>query len=145
MNKRPWDSHDRYVNGFLKEYKNWTIEVSFRQHTLGCFIIFAKRNVEKISDLNSDELNELKNIMSSMEKALLKLDAFKPDRFNYLQLGNALHRLHFHGIPRYKAKRTFNGEIWIDKAWGHPPIWSKTEASSSLINAIKLLILKQLL
>lgn len=143
MNKRSWDPDGKYKDGNLRSYKNWTLELSFRQHTLGCFIIFSNRDIEKISELSNDELCELKDIMSEMESALLSLDNFKPDRFNYLQLGNALNRLHFHGIPRYKSQRNFNGEIWIDKAWGHPPVWSTVDISSKLINELKKIILKE--
>jgi len=27
----------------LKEYRHWVLEVSYRQHALGCYIIFAKK------------------------------------------------------------------------------------------------------
>jgi len=141
---RIWDPEGKYKEGFLKEYDNWVLEVSFRQHTLGCFIIFAKRKVERISELTIEEFAELKEVMLEIENALSSIETFKPKRFNYLQLGNGLHRLHFHGIPRYESERQFNNITWEDKAWGHPPIWSKTEISAELIVAIKQEILKHL-
>jgi diadenosine tetraphosphate (Ap4A) HIT family hydrolase len=144
MNLRVWDPGGKYKDGFLKEYKYWILEVSFRQHTLGCFIIFCKRNIEKISQLSIGELGELKKVMSKMENTLSSLKAFHPDRFNYLQMGNALHHLHFHGIPRYKSERKFDNQIWIDKSWGHPPIWSKTEAPVETVVRIKEEIFKKL-
>lgn len=134
---RFWDKENKYKEGFVKEYNHWVLEVSFRQHTLGCFIIFCKRQVEKISELNKDELTELGLVMRRLEEALLKNPKFSPDRFNYLQLGNALHNLHFHGIPRYKSNRDFAGKIWKDKAFGHPPIWSSEEVSGGLVLKIK--------
>lgn len=79
---RFWDPKGKYKEGFLKEYKHWVLEISFLQHTLGCFIIFAKRNVERISELNNEELSELKTVMSEIEAAVTK--EFKADRFNYL-------------------------------------------------------------
>ena len=137
---RVWDPQEKYKDGFLKEYNHWIIEVSFRQHTIGCYIIFAKRNVERISELNNEELSELKTVMSEIEAAVTK--EFKADRFNYLQLGNNLHHLHIHGIPRYQTQREFNGQKWIDKTWGHPPVWSNKDASSDLVNTLKKTILK---
>ena len=141
---RVWDPQEKYKDGFLKEYNHWIIEVSFRQHTIGCYIIFAKRNVERISELNKDELSELSKAMGEIENTLIQISEFKPDRFNYLQLGNELHRLHFHGIPRYKTQRNFGGEIWTDKTWGHPPTWSNSEVSKEFVLKIKEKILEYL-
>ncbi|OIP58024.1 MAG: hypothetical protein COX79_03465 [Candidatus Levybacteria bacterium CG_4_10_14_0_2_um_filter_36_16] len=134
---RFWDKEGKYRDGFLKDYQYWSLEVSFRQHTLGCFIIFCKRPIEKISELKDKELIELGLVMKKIEDALLKNPTFKPERFNYLQLGNALHNLHFHGIPRYKTKRDFAGKIWKDETFGHPPIWSDEEVNAELVLEIK--------
>lgn len=144
MLKRIWDPENKYECGFLKEYKYWAVELSFRQHTLGCFIIFSKRKIEKISDLENEEMIELKSVIKKVESAFSNIDIFKPDRFNYLQLGNALHHLHFHGIPRYSSARNFNGKIWVDNAFGHPPAWSKEEVDKNLIKKIKELLLFEL-
>ena len=103
--KRPWDKNNKYTGAFLKEYTHWILEVSYSQHTLGSFIIFAKRSIEKISELESNELLELKTVMCEVENVMGRIDKLKPDRFNYMQLGNALHHLHIHGIPRYKKPR----------------------------------------
>ncbi|OGH77490.1 MAG: hypothetical protein A2301_01645 [Candidatus Magasanikbacteria bacterium RIFOXYB2_FULL_40_13] len=137
MLNRFWDKNNKYTEGFLKEYKHWVLEVSYRQHTLGCYIIFAKRPVEKISELENQEINELKDVMGEIETTLLKIDMFKPDRFNYWQMGNALHSLHFHGIPRYESSRNFNGKEWADKTWGSVPIWSKNDEKHDVVAKIR--------
>ena len=142
MVKRDWDPKNKYKDGFLKEYDHWIVEVSFRQHTLGSFIIFAKRYVEKISDLYEYEIIELKEVMKDMETALSQNLDFRPSRFNYLQMGNALHSLHFHGIPRYMSPRKFQNKIWTDTTWGHPPVWSTTEVEKDLVMEIKKSILQ---
>lgn len=139
---RYWDPQEKYKDGFLKEYKHWVLEVSHRQHTLGSFIIFAKRKIENFSDLNEQEADELPIVMKEIEEVIKKL--FDPGRFNYLQMGNSLHLLHFHGIPRYKNNIEFAGKTWIDKSWGHPPIWKKTEDQIDLVVKIKDVILKEL-
>lgn len=144
MNVRIWDQEGRYKIGFVKEYQHWVLEVSFRQHTLGCFIIFAKRKVEKISALQDKEIIELKKVMKELETTFSKIEDFKPDRFNYLQMGNALHHLHFHAIPRYASPRNFLNKEWKDETFGHPPVWSKTEADKQLILRIKEAFLQKL-
>ena len=74
---RFWDEDNRYVEGFLKEYSHWVLEVSYGQHTLGSYIIFAKSRVERISELRLQDADELIYVMGEMETALSK--TFKPD------------------------------------------------------------------
>lgn len=144
MKDRIWDPNNRYTNGFLKEYRYWALEVSYRQHTLGCFIIFAKRKIEKISELTDLELTELKKVMGEIEKTLTDIPEFRPERFNYWQMGNNLHHLHFHGIPRYSSPRIWNNKKWVDKTYGHPPIWKKSDSPELEIIALQEVITKQL-
>lgn len=145
MLNRIWDPEGKYEGALLKEFKHWAIEVSFRQHTLGCFIIFARRKVERISDLTTEEASELSHVMKEIETALSSSSTFDPDRFNYLQMGNTLHHLHFHGIPRYKKERSFDGKMWKDETYGHPPIWVKDEVSAELVIKLKDSIKKSLI
>lgn len=144
MVSRVWDKENQYKEGLLKEYKHWVLEVSYSQHTLGCFIIFAKREIERISQLTTEEIDELKQVMKNVEGALMDIKEFKPDRFNYLQLGNFLHHLHFHGIPRYKSPRIFNDQKWIDSTWGQPPVWSDTKVGDEVVIKLRELIKKHL-
>ena len=140
MNGRFWDPDGRYSKGEIKEYEYWNLEVSYRQHTLGCFIIFCKRNVERVSSLTKEELNELKNVMKDIEIAVEK--AFGAARFNYFQMGNQLHNLHFHGIPRYSSDIDLLGKTWKDENFGHPPLWVKEEIGDNLVESIRSEVLK---
>ena len=144
MVNRVWDKENKYKEGFLKEYKYWVLEVSHSQNTLGCYIIFAKREIERISQLTTEEINELKDVMKNVEEVLMKTTELNPDRFNYLQLGNILHHLHFHGIPRYKSVRKFAGKDWVDTTWGNPPVWSQTKVGDDLVIKLRKLIKKNL-
>lgn len=137
MTNRIWDPEGKYKEAFVKSYSHWTLEVSFRQHTLGCFIIFANRHIEKISDLENEEIIELKRVMEELEITLSKIETFKPDRFNYLQLGNGLHHLHLHAIPRYANLRNYMNKVWVDTTYGHSPLWTRDESEKSLILGIK--------
>lgn len=137
MPNRLWDKNNKYTEGFLKEYRHWVLEVSYHQHTLGCYIIFAKRPVERISELETQEVDELKDVMGEIEATLSKIDMFRPDRFNYFQMGNGLHHLHFHGIPRYASGRTFDGKEWIDTTWGNVPIWSQNDENHELVARVR--------
>jgi diadenosine tetraphosphate (Ap4A) HIT family hydrolase len=141
---RIWDKEGRYKDGSVKEYQHWILEVSFRQHTFGCFIIFAKRSVGTISALDDAEIIELKTVMQELETTLAGIAILKPDRMNYLQMGNGLHHLHFHAIPRYATVRTFMGKEWHDETFGHPPVWSNTEVEKDLVIKIKEIFLQNL-
>lgn len=137
MVNRFWDKENKYAQGFLKEFKHWVWEVSYRQHTLGSFILFAKRSVERISDLTREELISLGMVMKEVEETLGQIEIFRPDRFNYWQMGNQLHHLHIHGIPRYERPRNFMNREWVDETWGRLPVWKKADDSEELIKAIR--------
>lgn len=141
-NFRIWDPNNQFPEGHIKRFKYWSFEVSYRQHTLGSFLILLNRKAQKISDLTSTELISLGKVMKFAEKILTK--TFKPDHFNYLQLGNSTHHLHFHGIPRYQTKRFFNKKNWIDKNFNLPPVWSYKNVPHALVKKIKLILIKNL-
>jgi len=135
-NVRPWDPNNKYSCGFLKRFTYWTLEVSYRQHTLGCYIIFLNRaGVQLQSDISFAESMELVEVMKMAESAVRM--AFMPDHFNYLQMGNALKWLHFHGIPRYEREREFEEKTWVDPTWGMPPLWCKTDFPSDMITSLR--------
>lgn len=144
MEKRIWDPKGHYIKAFLKQYKYWTLEVSYRQHTPGCFIIFYNKKATKIQELKKDALVELTYVMHEIETTLELIDKLSPDKFNYFQMGNALNHLHFHGIPRYKEKREVFGKTWNDKTFGHPPVWSSKDINDEMVLKVKELILTKL-
>ena len=137
MTNRPWDPENNFPNAVIAESNYWVSEISYRQHTLGCFIIFCKRNVTHISDLSDEEMVDLKHAMKNMENRLSKSPNFQPDWINYWQMGNSLPWLHFHGIPRYKTPRQYAGQKWVDTEFGHPPIWKRQEEEKDLIVEIR--------
>lgn len=144
MISRIWDQNNNYTEGYLKSYKYWTVEISYRQHTLGCFIIFLNRFAERISDVTKEEIEELPMVMKEIENALTSISELQPQRFNYLQLGNAVNHLHIHGIPRYDKPREFLGREWIDPTYGKPPTWTYNNEEHEAVAKIKELILPHL-
>jgi diadenosine tetraphosphate (Ap4A) HIT family hydrolase len=129
---------NNYSEANLKDYNYWILEVSYRQHTFGNFIIFCKREkIENISELRDEELLELKKVLQDIETALLKNSLFKPIRFNYWQMGNKVHQLHIHGIPRYDTPKIFLGRNWVDKDCKIPPVWTYEEQNKETIINIR--------
>jgi diadenosine tetraphosphate (Ap4A) HIT family hydrolase len=135
---RFWDPNNNYPDAVLKEFEFWSVEVSYAQHTFGNFIVFCKRNgVEKLTDLTDEEMLELKKALKEIQEALEKNPTFKPDRFNYWQMGNAVHHLHIHGIPRYKSNREFLGRTWKDQDHTMPACWKTEKEDRNTIIAVK--------
>lgn len=137
MVRRFWDPENKYGEGFIKEYKDWVWEIHYRQPTLGCFIIFSKHHVERFSQLTEPQLASLRDVLKEIEKVYSRIKVFRPDWFNYWQMGNSLPHLHIHGFPRYKKPRFFAGKKWVDKTWGHPPIWSTKDVNHELVVKIR--------
>lgn len=137
---RIWDPSNKYKNAHIKSFTYWTWELSYRQHTLGSFIIFLNRKTQKISELHTDEIKELPKVMAEIEDMYARIPILIPDRINYLQLGNKLHHLHFHGIPRYQSPRNFLNKVYIDISYGMPPIWSTQDVNDEWIFAMKSLL-----
>jgi len=120
------------------------VEVSTCQHTRGCFAVFLRQPKERTSNLSNDEAQDLPVVLRRVETALLSNAFFRPDSFNYLQLGNALHNLHFHRIPRYAQLRVFVGREWIDSSFSMPPLWTFEDVNKELRAEIRQAILQHL-
>ncbi len=130
---RYWDPQGEYKSGKIKDFPFWTMELSYRQHTLGSYILFCHRPIEKITELTSKELLGLQTALREIENIYANISFLIPDRWNYLQLGNAVHTLHIHAIPRYKVLRLFMGKTWIDSHFGKPVLWQMTEYPEEMI------------
>ena len=136
--QRFWDPKNEYPGGLLKEYAHWALEVSYTQHTFGNFIIFCKREgVEQLAQLKDEELLELRSVLQEIQSALEKNPLFKPDRFNYWQMGNFVHHLHIHGIPRYKSDREFLGKVWKDQDHTMLVCWTTEKQDRETIRVIR--------
>ncbi|GAB4147498.1 MAG: hypothetical protein OHK0017_09280 [Patescibacteria group bacterium] len=138
-NNRIWDPENKYSLGNVYSFKHWTFEISFRQHTLACFIFFLNRYAEEIHELTNEEWLQFKKLTKIVD-TLYQNSFFKPDKINYLQLGNKVKHLHFHGIPRYERSINFNGKVWVDRSFGVAPLWTYEEADPNDIIEIKKLI-----
>lgn len=108
---------ENYSESIIKDYKYWTLYVHENQSALGRVYIWCKReNALDLPDANEEEQKELFIILKEVVEILAK--AFSPDMLNYAFLGNVVHHLHCHVIPRYSKPVEFFGQTFIDKAWG---------------------------
>ena len=135
----PYSQNDIFPNDY---WNHWIVSISPRQHKLASYVISAKREVEHIYELELEEIVEFISIVKEMEKTLIEIPAFAPDRFNYLQLGNKQAHLHYHVIPRYASPRQFYEMEWMDDNFGHAPIFTDYRHPQNILDAIRLEIQK---
>jgi diadenosine tetraphosphate (Ap4A) HIT family hydrolase len=140
---RHWDPERQFEGAVLNVYEHWSLEVSWQQHTLGCYILFCRREgVRLMSELEIEEFADLRMAMRHIEEALRRKDGdFRADHFNYWQMGNALPQLHVHGIPRYNGPRSLSRELLgrdvTDSNPGHIPPWSREHISSEQMKKLR--------
>ena len=107
-----------YSKNLIKDYKYWSVYIHENQGTLGRVYTWCKReDALDLPDATKEEQLELFEILRDMVKVITKV--FKPDMFNYAFLGNVTHHLHGHIVPRYAKPLESNGQMFIDKNWGH--------------------------
>jgi diadenosine tetraphosphate (Ap4A) HIT family hydrolase len=104
----------------------WILQLHENQSYLGrCVLILRRDSHGSLVDLRPLEWQHLRRQLSRYQKWMSTV--FKPDRFNYAQLGNTYPQLHVHCVPRYKSPRTWGKRQIADKRWGDN--WSPTPRS----------------
>ena len=100
--------------------KSWTWSVRPAQPTLGSGILSLNRHALHLSDVTTEEMKELGEIIPKLEKAIKS--AFNHNIMNYLMLMMVDHHVHYHVIPRYDGIRQFSGLDWVDNGWPALPV-----------------------
>ena len=99
----------RLLDFEIKKVGSWIISLRPQQPTLGACVITLNRECEKLSSLTEKEGLELSLTFKEVERILAA--TFKPDKINYLALMMVDNQVHFHVIPRYEKKRSFEDVI----------------------------------
>lgn len=125
----------------FNESDHWIWSINENQSYLGRIVMLLKRNSEKsFAQCTKEEWLDLQKQLQLYEEFMNSL--FKPDRYNYSQLGNAYPKTHVHCVPRYKSERHWNNINFIDSRWGEhhapsPPSSLKNEQLYELADWIK--------
>lgn len=101
----------------IKQIGNWNISVRPQQPTIGSLILSLNRRCESLSQLNTEEGEQISLAFVEIEKMLK--NAFAPSLINYLALMLVDHQVHFHVIPRYSNEVVFKNVKYSDKDWPH--------------------------
>ncbi len=105
----------------IRQSDAWTWSLFPNQSYLGRVQFTLRRPCEgSLAQLTPNEIAEFHADLGLFEARLQ--EAFAPDRFNYVQLGNVWPQHHVHGIPRYAEPRQWNGCSVRDENWGGLPL-----------------------
>jgi diadenosine tetraphosphate (Ap4A) HIT family hydrolase len=110
-------SHIPEPRWLILENDTWAALLNTNQSLLGrCFLVL-KRPETDVTALTDADLSSLWSLVRRVTGALT--DAWEPDHFNYAFLMNLDKQVHFHIIPRYRAKREFAGGTYVDPEFGN--------------------------
>ena len=91
---------------------HWRLVLNRNQNLLGKCFLAARRHLEAVPELSSEEWLDLRRQLG-LATRMLDL-AFRPDHFNYAFLQNQDRHVHLHVVPRYADRRTFAGAVFAD-------------------------------
>jgi diadenosine tetraphosphate (Ap4A) HIT family hydrolase len=90
----------------------WIVAVNRNQNLLGKTVLVVNRPVESVTALRPDEWADLHRQIARVTVALDEL--FAPDQYNHAFLMNADAHVHMHVVPRYRAVRSWGGQVFSD-------------------------------
>ena len=109
-----------YLRLKLRQSRHWSWFVHENRSHLGRLVIVLNCKCHgSLTHCTHEEWMSLRPEISLYEDFLL--DLFKPDKFNYAQMGNELEQLRVHAIPRYRSSREWGGIVIKDVRWGQNP------------------------
>lgn len=115
------------------ESKYWFILLAPDQNNLGTCVVALKRDEGDLAGLNSEEWEELSKIVRNLQTALKK--SFNSTMFNWGCLMNSSYlknppnpHVHWHFIPRYRNKKSFEGIIFEDPCFGFSTMKSQKKS-----------------
>lgn len=125
---------------FEGEFWNWSLRP--KQPTIGSSIVSLKRHATTVSDITSEEWNELLYIFKLIEERCKKV--FSHNVINYLMLMLVDKQIHYHVLPRFDSSTDFNGYLYDDKFWPNPIDFSQEQKFLEVSNNLQTLIITAL-
>jgi len=119
---------------FVKELSESYLVLEDHQPTLGWCILLLKDHHEHLGELSKKRAERLFRDVFWTAAAIKK--TLKPVRINYECLGNTLHHIHWHIIPRHKNDPTPLLPVWL---WGKKKLAGKAVSPASRRRLITLL------
>jgi diadenosine tetraphosphate (Ap4A) HIT family hydrolase len=118
-----------YPATLIHEFEHWVVLLRPAQVTLGSLVLAAKSDVTAYGELPQEAFAELKDAVTSIERALRNFVQY--DKINYLMLMMVDPHVHFHIFPRYSLPRTCFAVEFPDSGWPGPPLLASAIQLSS--------------
>jgi diadenosine tetraphosphate (Ap4A) HIT family hydrolase len=118
----------------------WTLYLNEDQGLLGRVYLMLDRPETDVTALTGEEVSALWEATRRVRKALDA--AWEPDHYNFAFLMNQTPQVHWHIIPRYRARREFAGGTFVDPTFGGhygtgPTRTLEPDAYSAIMGAIQ--------
>lgn len=99
--------------------------------------VIATKHVKEVSDLPDDVRQELFEILTVIERTMIR--CMQPDKVNWASLGNMVAHVHWHIVARYVDDAFFPGSIWSQKLRNTDPAVKqiRDEKATEMIECIK--------
>jgi len=105
---------------FVKELSESYLVLQDQQSTRGWCVLLLKDHHEHLGNLPPRRAKRIFEDVLKTAEAIKK--AFRPVRINYECLGNTLHHIHWHIIPRHRNDPTPLWPVWL---WGKKKLAGK--------------------
>jgi diadenosine tetraphosphate (Ap4A) HIT family hydrolase len=96
---------------FVAELAESYVVLADEQAYRGWCILLLKDHHEHLADLSLDRQTRLWEDVAKVAAAMTR--EFEPVRINYECLGNELHHIHWHVIPRYANDPALQAPVWM--------------------------------
>lgn len=104
-----------YPASCITELEHWAIVMRPAQATLGAVVLIAKSDATSVAHLPAPAYAELQQATQLIEHGLKHFRPF--GKINYLALMMVDRHVHFHVLPRYAERQTFDGTSFADPGW----------------------------
>ena len=125
-----------FPDSLIRCYEHWCVLLRPAQVTLGSLVLGSTGEAMSFSQIPPQAFAELATVSRHIEEGLKAFRSY--DKINYLMLMMVDPHVHFHVLPRYRAKQEFHGVIIADEGWpAAPDLSSATKLSASDQSALR--------
>lgn len=114
--------------GVIHQTEHWSVDHAVPRWLRGWLIVKPKRHVEHLAELAPEEAGELGPLVQATSAAVARL--LEPERVYLLSLGEEVHHIHLHVIPRYRELPPAVLPL-LSAAWGERSPWQCSEAEAA--------------
>ena len=131
------DNPDKSPGGWIKEYNYWILEhINEPIPILGWLVLKTKRHTEGVVGVNTEEANELGEILNVVPKILKRITG--AEMIYIITMTELVKHMHMHIIPRYKNEQMGPDLLYLmDKVKEDNSLAKSVQESITLVEKIR--------